>query len=180
MRVAWSVVAVVIVVAVLVGSPLLAQGSETQPNREIVRRHLELMNRGEWKEAAELFSPEVQHHLGTWQEGSERIVQGQKTMTDTLEDIFRTFPDLKMEILDMAADGESVVVRCKVSGTHRGVGTKRVMGGFLVGAEPTGKRFAIQQMHWYKLRDGKIVEHFASRDDLGMNQQLGLLPTAPR
>jgi hypothetical protein len=35
-------------------------------------------------------------------------------------------------------------------------------------------------MHWYKLRDGKIVDHFASRDDLGMTQQLGLLPPASR
>jgi predicted ester cyclase len=151
--------------------------AETERNRDIVRRHLDFMNRGEWRQAAELFSPDVRHHLGTWQTGAEGIVQGRQILTDNLEDIFRTFPDWKMEILEMLAEGESVVVRCRVSGTHRGVGTKNLMGGFLVGAQPTGKRFEVQHIHWYKLRDGKIVDHFTNRDDLGMIRQLGLLPS---
>ena len=146
--------------------------------REVVRRHLELMNRGDWKEAADFFAPNVRHHLGTWREGSETIVQGRKTLEDNLEDIFRTFPDWKMEIIEMAVEGESVVVRCRVSGTHRGMSTKPVNGGYLVGVEPTGKRFEVQHIHWYKVRDGKIIDHFTNRDDLGMTQQLGLLPPA--
>ena len=80
----------------------------------------------------------------------------------------------------MVAEGESVVVRCKVSGTHKGVGAKRINGGFLVGVQPTGKRFEVQHIHWYKLHDGKITDHFTNRDDLGMTQQLGLLPSANR
>jgi predicted ester cyclase len=39
-------------------------------------------------------------------------------------------------------------------------------------------RFEVQHIHMYQLRNGKIVEHFANRDDLGMMQQLGLLPAA--
>jgi steroid delta-isomerase-like uncharacterized protein len=171
-----------VVLTALVGASLLAAhaADETERNREIVRRHLELMNRGDWKQAAELFAPDVRHHLGNWQQGSERIVQGQQTMVDNLEDIFRTFPDLKMEIVEMVAEGESVVVRCKVSGTHEGVGARRINGGFLAGVEPTHKRFVVQHMHWYKVRGGKIVDHYASRDDLGMTQQLGLLPSGNR
>jgi hypothetical protein len=34
-------------------------------------------------------------------------------------------------------------------------------------------------IHWYKVRNGKIVEHTANRDDIGMMRQLGLLPPAP-
>ena len=49
-------------------------------------------------------------------------------------------------------------------------------GGMLVGVQPTGKRFEVSHIHWYTLRDGKIVEHYANRDDLGMMQQLGLVP----
>ncbi len=67
-----------------------------------------------------MFAPEVRHHLGTWREGSEGIVTGQQILTDNLQDIFRTFPDWKMEIVEMVAEGESVVVRCRVSGTHLG------------------------------------------------------------
>jgi predicted ester cyclase len=48
-----------------------------------------------------------------------------------------------------------------------------------VGAQPTGKRFEVQHIHWYKVRDGKITDHYANRDDLGMTQQLGFLPNPP-
>jgi hypothetical protein len=34
-------------------------------------------------------------------------------------------------------------------------------------------------VHWYVVKDGEITDHFASRDDLGMTQQLGLLPSPP-
>jgi SnoaL-like polyketide cyclase. len=47
-----------------------------------------------------------------------------------------------------------------------------------VGVEPTQKHFEIQHIHWFNLRDGKIVDHYATRDDIGMMRQLGLLPTA--
>jgi len=76
----------------------------------------------------------------------------------------------------MVAEGDSVVVRSRVSGTHRGVGKLAVNGGMLVGVPPTQKRFEVETIHWYKLRDGKIVEHCAGRDDVGMMRQLGLLP----
>jgi len=178
MRAVRTLIAVAIVVGAAAGSSLVAARTASVPehNMEVVRRHLELMNRGDWQQAAALFAPDVRHHLGNWQQGDERIVQGQKTLTDNLEDIFRTFPDWKMEIVDILAEGQSVVVRCKVSGTHRGVSEKRINGGFLMGVQPTGKPFVVQHMHWYKLRDGKIIDHYASRDDLGMTQQLGLLP----
>src|SRR5262245_19354219 len=128
-------VAVILVYPMLqAASSLLAQTAHNSADPSaIVRQHLDLLNRGDWREAAELFAPDVRHHFGTWLVGSEGIVQGRQTMMDTLQDIFTTFPDWKMEIVDMVADGESVVVRCRVSGTHRGKGAKRVNGGFLVG-----------------------------------------------
>jgi predicted ester cyclase len=81
-----------------------------------------------------------------------------------------------MDIVDMVADGDNVVVRCRVSGTHRGTRTTRVNGGFLRGVPPTEKHFVIQPIHWYKLQGGLIVDHFTNRDDAGMARQLGLLP----
>jgi len=101
---------------------------------------------------------------------------GLSWLVEDLEDIFRTFPDWKMEIVDVVAEGDSVVVRCRVSGTHLGVAARAVNGGFLVGVQPTGKHFEVQHIHWYKVRDGMITDHSTSRDDLGMTQQLGLLP----
>lgn len=96
-----------------------------------------------------------------------------------LEDIFTTFPDWHVEIVDSVTQGDSVVMRCKVSGTHRGNGKIPVNGGMLVGVAPTGKHFETDHIHWLKFRDGKIVDHYATRDDIGMMRQLGLLPPAP-
>lgn len=44
---------------------------------------------------------------------------------------------------------------------------------------PTGKPFAITQSHWFRMEDGKIAEHWANRDDLGMAKQLGWVPPTP-
>jgi hypothetical protein len=48
----------------------------------------------------------------------------------------------------------------------------------LVGVPPTGKRFEVSHIHWYTLRDEKIVAHYGNRDDISMMQQLGLMPTS--
>ena len=177
-----TIAAVILVYPILQAScVLLAQTPHNAADPSaVVRRHLDLLNRGDWREAAELFAPDVRHHLGNWPGGQEGIVQGRQALMDNMRDIFTTFPDWKREIVDLVADGESVVVRCRVSGTHRGKGTKRVLGGLLVGVEPTGKRIEVQHIHWYRVRDGKITDHFANRDDLGMTQQLGFLPLPNR
>ena len=136
-------------------------------NQGVIRQNLERINSGDAKAAAAHFADDTKNFgRPVGREGIQR----------TLDDIFVTFPDWRMEILEMVAVGDVVVVRCKVSGTHRGIGRRPVNGGMLVGVQPTGKRFEVSHIHWYTLRDEKIVEHYANRDDLGMMQQLGLVP----
>lgn len=142
-----------------------ATAVETQ-NREVVRRYFQAINSGNAEAAAAEFAEDAKNF--------GRAV-GSKGIQDRLTDIFTTFPDWKMEVLETVASGDVVVVRCRVSGTHRGVG-KMALNGMPVGVAPTGKRFEVTHMHWHTLRDRKIVEHFANRDDLGMLRQLGLLP----
>ena len=50
---------------------------------------------------------------------------GREGFRMVLNDIFTTFPDWHVEIVEMVAKDDSVVMRCKVSGTHRGVGKTR-------------------------------------------------------
>lgn len=57
------------------------------------------------------------------------------------------------------------------SGTHLGPFVHPLVGSL----PPTGKRFAVQQMHLTRLRDGRVVEHWAVRDDLAMLHQLGMV-----
>ena len=50
--------------------------------------------------------------------------------------------------------------------------------GPLMGREATGREFAVRHIHIWRIADDKIVEHWGSRDDLGLLGQLGLLPSA--
>ena len=56
---------------------------------------------------------------------------------------------------------------------------RRRRGGGPGDAASTGKTFAATQSHWFRLADGKIIEHWANRDDLAMAQQLGWIPRQP-
>lgn len=141
--------------------------NEQNINREIIRRQIEKWADGDLEAIAEDFAEETRNHGAAVGRGGVRTV---------IEDIWRTFPDWRGEILDIAAEADSVVVRLNVGGTHLGVGRLPVNGGMLVGVSPTGKSFAVQHIHWYKLRGGEIVDHYANRDDLEMMRQLGLLP----
>jgi steroid delta-isomerase-like uncharacterized protein len=85
-----------------------------------------------------------------------------------MEWLLTVFPDHRFDIEDAAADGDTVAVGGTCSGTHEGQ---------LWDTPPTGKRFAVQQSHWFRVVDGKVAEHWAVRDDLGMLRQLGVLPS---
>jgi len=141
-----------------------------EQNTAVIRAEHDKLNRGDWRGAAEEYAEDARNF--------GRPV-GRTGVLRVLEDIHRTFPDMRLEIVDLAAVGDAVIVRCKFSGTHEGVGELPVNGGLLVGVAPTHKRFEVQHIHWYKLRNGKIVDHYATRDDIGMMQQLGLLPAPP-
>lgn len=142
--------------------------NEQNLNCEIIRRQIEKWANGDLRSIAEDFAEETRNHGVAVGRGGVRMV---------IEDIWRTFPDWRGKILEIAAEADSVVVRLNISGTHLGVGRLPVNGGMLVDVPPNGRSFAVQHIHWYKLRGGEIVDHYANRDDLGMMQQLGLLPT---
>jgi predicted ester cyclase len=72
------------------------------------------------------------------------------------------------DIEDHIAEGDKVVARVTMHGHH--------VGEFL-GQPPTGKEFAVKQIHIWRLEDGKVIEHWSVRDDLGQAFQLGLIPT---
>jgi predicted ester cyclase len=64
-----------------------------------------------------------------------------------------------------------------MTATHLGTPDLPIMlGGLLHEVAPTGRRVDVASQHWYRVRDGKITEHWAVRDDLTMGRQLGLIP----
>lgn len=96
-----------------------------------------------------------------------------------LEDIETTFPDVTFRAHEIVAEGDRVMARYTLSGTHRGVQKLTfVHGGFLTGVAPTGKRFSVQHVHLFRFENGLVVQHDAVQDNLEMARQLGLEVTA--
>lgn len=90
------------------------------------------------------------------------------------------YADLDWEIHDIVAEGDLVAVHATMSGRH--VRTFVVYDADARPARafpPTGRRFSTTQTHWMRIADGKVIEHWANRDDLGQAAQLGWSPPSP-
>jgi predicted ester cyclase len=148
-------------------SPQEAIRLEEKKNEDVVRRAFASLNRGDLDAYVDYWDLDAKNF---------NIAMGREGISRGIEDILATFPDWHMEIIELIAKGDLVVARFTVMGTHRGIGKLPMNGGMLVGVQPTGKHFSVEHIHWMKLRNGKIVEHTATRNDIGMMRQLGLLP----
>jgi predicted ester cyclase len=90
------------------------------------------------------------------------------------------FAELRWEINEVIAEGDLVVVHCTMKGRHA-----RPFAGYDEHAEigqvfpPTGRTFASTQTHWLRIAEGRVIEHWANRDDLGTALQLGWVPPSP-
>jgi steroid delta-isomerase-like uncharacterized protein len=77
------------------------------------------------------------------------------------------FPDQQLTIEDEIAEADTVVTRWTFTGTHQGP---------LMGVPATGKRVALKGISVDRVRDGKVIEHRAQMDMVGLMQQLGMMP----
>ena len=90
------------------------------------------------------------------------------------------YADLRFDIHDVVAEGDTVVLHATMSGRHTGTFVGYDADGRPEQAfPPTGKPFAATQSHWFRVADGKVKEHWANRDDLGSARQLGWVPPSP-
>ncbi|MGH2848104.1 MAG: ester cyclase [Thermoleophilaceae bacterium] len=131
-------------------------------NEQAVRRVLdELFYRGDLDAADELVHPDFVNH-----EAPPGSPQGPDGLKQTVAWLRGLWGDMRAEIEDLICAGDKVVARVTMHGRH--------VGEFL-GRPPTGKEYAVQQVHIYRFQDGKLIEHWGCRDDLGQALQLGLI-----
>lgn len=131
-------------------------------NKQIARRVLkELFERGNPDAADELIHPDFINH-----EAPPGSPQGPEGLKETIRWLHRLWGPMHGEIEDEIAEGDKVVARVTMHGRH--------LGEFL-GKQPTGEEFAAKQIHIWRIQDGKVIEHWSVRDDLGQALQLGLL-----
>jgi predicted ester cyclase len=118
-----------------------------ETNKERVRTMLdEVWNAGHPERLAEF-----------WDEGTRAEAAG-------LHDVLTTaFPDLRIAVEDVVAEGDRVVVRLRFTGTHDGP---------FQGLEPTGRPVDFGAIRIYRLVDGVVVETWAHQDSMGLVRQL--------
>jgi steroid delta-isomerase-like uncharacterized protein len=134
-------------------------------NKQIIRDLEDALNRRDFEAAGELFADEVLHNE----------MQGSRALfIRWYKDIRDTFPDQHTTIERLFAEDDWVIELMRFRGTHLARATVTHHG--LGGLEPTGRSFEVKQAHFWRIRDGKIIEHVPVRDDLGMHRQLGLAP----
>jgi predicted ester cyclase len=122
-----------------------------------------LVNTGNLDTADQYFAPDFVDHTGP--AGMPNGLAGFKAYVTMLRG---AFPDLHLTVEDVVAEGEKVVVRATARGTMR---------GDYLGMKATGKPATWTEIHIGRLVDGKVVDHWATIDQLGTLQQLGLVAT---
>jgi predicted ester cyclase len=142
------------------------------PGAELVRRWIEVFNGRDFEACRGLaVDAYVEHAIAPFGQVAPGLVNGPVHLRKTAEWLLAQFPDLRMTTLALVCDGDTVVARVLSEGTNRGR-----LNGVMA---PTGQAFSAQQTHWFRVEGGRLAEHWATRDDLTVMIQLGVV-TAPR
>ena len=136
----------------------------TEQNKASMRRFMEeVFNRGNVSLVDELIAPDFVEH--------EELPPGMPPGREAVKAFFTmfrsAFPDLKVTVDDMIAEGDKVVVRSTWSGTHKGE---------FMGIPPTGKSVSFGVTDTVSIAGGKLVEHWGQMDTFGVLHQLGVIP----
>ena len=133
-----------------------------EENKTIVRQYLEAVwNQKDMSVIDKCIAPDLIQHVRNVPPGPEGIKR-------FFQMIYSSFPDAHLTVDDMLAEGDQVMWRFTVRATH--------LGPFR-GIPPTGKSFTLTGMAMTRMREGQMVENWNETDDLGMLQQLGVLPS---
>ena len=123
----------------------------------------EVLTNGDLETFDEIFADEyVNHNIpvpgipGT-KAGFKQLVQATR----------EAFGDLQVHVQDVVSDGDFVVFHDYVTATS--------VGEFF-GVPPNRQRLEWTEIHFLRVRDGQIVEHWTNFDQLGILRQLGAIP----
>jgi steroid delta-isomerase-like uncharacterized protein len=134
-----------------------------EPNHVRIRRYLEEgLGKGDEAVVAELRAPDI-----AWHGGALGEARGVEELERLLRPVHEAFPDLSVSVEELFGDGDLVVARSTVSGTHR--------GSFL-GVPATDLRVTWPAIAIYRLEGGRIAEQWLCEDWTSFLQQVGALP----
>jgi steroid delta-isomerase-like uncharacterized protein len=134
----------------------------TDKNKAICNRFFEqLHNKGNFDVIDEVVHPNVVSH-----DPFPGQVPGSAGLRNTMT-IFRSaFPDLKVTVNDVIAEKDKVMTKFTATGTHKGT---------FMNIPPTNNKISYEEVVILRLKEGKIVEHWAVADALSLMQQVGAI-----
>jgi steroid delta-isomerase-like uncharacterized protein len=134
-----------------------------EEHKALVRRFVdEVQSAGNIDAIDELCSPEFVNHSAP--SGMPPNREGVKQVTAMFR---QAFPDSYFTVEDMIAEGDKVATHKTFHGTHEGE---------FMGMPPTGRRVSMELIDIVRISEGRVVEHWSMGDNLGMMQQLGVIP----
>jgi steroid delta-isomerase-like uncharacterized protein len=137
-----------------------------EANKAVVRRFFEeLVNPGNTALADEILAPAPRY--ANYSTNSPEP-HGREGVEPTIRMYKSAFPDFRISVVDMVAEGDKVLARLKVEGTHEGE---------FMGIPASGRQFSIPAMALFRIENGKIAEDRHIEDAMGMMQQLGAIPS---
>jgi predicted ester cyclase len=109
----------------------------------------------------------VEHAVAPFGQSAPGKVNEPQATRQTAEWLLAQFPDMDMTKEAIVSECDTVAVRVLSEGTNLGP-----LNGVV---PPTGKRFSARQSHCYRVADGNLAEHWATREDLPTMLQLGVI-----
>jgi steroid delta-isomerase-like uncharacterized protein len=130
-----------------------------EANKAVVMRVVsDMWNRGDDRAVEELIAPDMVEH-GAFGAGTG----GRDDARQTVERFRTAFPDLVLEAEQLIAEDDSVVLHWVGRGTH---------SGDFMGMPPSGAQVTARGLDIYRIRDGRVVEHWGYPDVAGLMAQL--------
>ncbi len=137
-----------------------------EDNKALANRFVEeVLNQGNFDRADQFFTSDYVEHVPP----PPGFPTGLAGLRQYFTFFRQAFPDFHYTVEDTVVEGDKVVQRLTGQGT---------MKGEFLGIPATGKHATWTEMHIARIGpNGKFVEHWANVDQLGMLQQLGVIPS---
>ena len=132
--------------------------ASTEQNEALIDRVLVLIDERNLDEAFELYALDYIYH------GPAGDLRGRDGIRGLWEVFLAGFPDLHSTVLDTISEGNKVVLRWQIEGTHT--------GDFL-GVPPSGNKITLDVTEIFRVENGQLVEAWDQWDRLGLMQQIG-------
>jgi predicted ester cyclase len=135
-----------------------------ESNKELVKRFVQqVKNERRIDDLGKFFAADYREHNPTVASFGPGIVGYQ----NFLRHLFAAFPDDRVEIEILTGDGDLVSYRARESGTHEGEFLK---------IPATHKSAVWTEIQFFRIANGKVVEHWVDVDIFSWFQQLGIIP----